>query len=81
MTPTRQLLGRDLPPLFATPDLPGARTPVIQGHWCRGAAETTETTGTRRAGATAEHLPAERAPTCTEGARRPAVSGHSLAEE
>ncbi|MFJ4899640.1 hypothetical protein [Streptomyces sp. NPDC088727] len=47
MTPTRQLLGRDLPPLFATPDLPGARTPVIQGHWCGGAAETTET---KRAG-------------------------------
>ncbi|MFG2676542.1 hypothetical protein [Streptomyces sp. NPDC048445] len=47
MTPTRQLLGRDLPPLFATPDLPGARTPVIQGHWCGGAAEATDT---KRAG-------------------------------
>lgn len=90
MTPTRQLLGRDLPPLFATPDLPGAQTPVIQGHWCGGAAETTDT---KRAGGEAggrhreaggrrpEHLPAERAPTCTAGARQPAVSSHSLAEE
>uniref|UniRef100_A0AAU2VU90 Uncharacterized protein n=1 Tax=Streptomyces sp. NBC_00008 TaxID=2903610 RepID=A0AAU2VU90_9ACTN len=78
MTPTRQLLGRDLPPLFATPDLPGARTPVIQGHWCE---EAVEDTAARRAGAAAEHLPAERAPTCTAGPRRPALSGHSLAEE
>ncbi|MGN5634725.1 hypothetical protein [Streptomyces sp. AC154] len=96
MTPTRQLLGPDLPPLFATPDLPGARTPVAQGHWCQ---EAVEATAARRVGAAAEHLPAERAPrpsaaaehtaqpvrsrtpTCTAGARRPAVSGHSLAEE
>ncbi|MCX5140991.1 hypothetical protein [Streptomyces sp. NBC_00338] len=34
MAPTRQLLSRDLPPLFETPDLPGAQIPVPQGHWC-----------------------------------------------
>ncbi|ROQ68193.1 hypothetical protein EDD93_2649 [Streptomyces sp. 840.1] len=96
MTPTRQLLGRDLPPLFTTPDLPGAQIPAAQGHWCMGAAETM---AEERADRLSEHLPAERtprppaaaehtaqpvhprAPTCTAGVRRPALSGHSLAEE
>ncbi|MEV7401501.1 hypothetical protein AB0N93_14030 [Streptomyces sp. NPDC091267] len=34
MATARPLLSRDLPPLFETPDLPGAQTPVPQGHWC-----------------------------------------------
>lgn len=34
MATARSLLSRDLPPLFETPDLPGAQIPAPQGHWC-----------------------------------------------
>lgn len=34
MAPISTHLIPDLPPLYETPDLPGAQIPVPQGHWC-----------------------------------------------
>lgn len=34
MAPLSTHLIPDLPPLYETPDLPGAQIPVPQGHWC-----------------------------------------------